>query len=60
MSILISGIPNPKHNPLAAETPILRPVYDPGPSEIEIADKSLGTILDLFKIWSIKTCNDFE
>ena len=36
----IKGICNPKHNPLAVETPILRPVYEPGPEEIETADKA--------------------
>ena len=42
VSIAISGIFNVKQIPLAAETPILKPVYDPGPSEIATADKSLG------------------
>ena len=44
-----------KQIPLAAETPILKPVYDPGPSEIATADKSLGDNFVFLNNLSIKT-----
>ena len=31
MPTAISGLPEPKHRPLAVDTPTLRPVYEPGP-----------------------------
>ena len=60
ISIEINGISKAKQRPLAEATPILNPVYEPGPLLTEIADKSFGDIFDFFKIESIKTCNDFE
>ena len=35
-----------KHNPLAAATPILSPVYDPGPLLTAIADNCLILIFE--------------
>ena len=55
VSKAISGIFRGKQIPLAAETPILKPVYDPGPSEIATADKSLGDNFVFLNNLSIKT-----
>ena len=60
VSIDISGISKAKHKPLAEATPILNPVYDPGPLLTDIADKSFGFNFEFFKTESIKTCKDFE
>ena len=35
-----SGIPAPKHSPLAVDTPTLRPVYEPGPMLTHTAEQS--------------------
>ena len=42
---LIRGIFNENAKPLAAATPILRPVKDPGPDATAIAERSLSWIL---------------
>ena len=44
------GISFAKHRPFAAETPILNPVYDPGPLLTETHPKSSELNLLLFKI----------
>ena len=48
----INGISNAKQRPLAAETPILSPVYDPGPILTETASKVFESIPA-----SVKTCS---
>ena len=42
----INGMSSEKHNPLAAATPILSPVYDPGPLLTAIADNCLILIFE--------------
>ena len=37
-----SGIPAPKHSPLAVDTPTLSPVYDPGPMLTQTAEQSFA------------------
>ena len=57
---LINGRSKEKQSPFAVETPILKPVYDPGPSLTAIADNCVIFKLDSFKTSSIKECNLVE
>ena len=56
----IKGISFAKHKPFAAETPILNPVYEPGPLLTEIQDNSCDLNLFFFKIFRIKLCRFSE
>ena len=47
VSIAINGIFKAKQIPLAVADPILKPVYEPGPSEIETALISVISKFDL-------------
>ena len=40
-----SGLPEPKHSPLAVDTPTRRPVYDPGPMLTHTASQSASFTL---------------
>ena len=60
MSTEIRGIPRAKHNPFADDTPILSPVYDPGPLLTLTAERSLEDTFESSKIELINTCNLFE
>ena len=44
VSIEINGIFLAKHIPLAVATPMRKPVYDPGPEEIETAETASNEI----------------
>ena len=47
--IEIKGISFAKHKPFAAETPILNPVYEPGPLLTEMQANSCGLNLFSFR-----------
>ena len=56
VSIEIKGLCKEKESPFAAETPILKPVYEPGPLLTAIASISLRLIDVSFKTSEIKGC----
>ena len=60
VSIAINGIFKAKQIPLAVADPILNPVYEPGPSEIDTALISLISKLDFRNSSVIYTCKTSE
>src|SRR5690606_9946805 len=57
VGVEINGRSNAKQSPFAAETPMRRPVYDPGPLLTATAFNWHLSILASFNTSSIKTCN---